>query len=280
MDMLLPRGARSRLLLASLASFILATLAFIHFFLYLPYFLGSRRRSSPWDYVSEVLFSPGYPSYCEEPYALTLPAFIVGLLLYVSLYYVVSLGLLHLTPPRYRFLIPLMYVMGLSAPAIVGLEDFPFRLYYPVYTVPSVFMEVGFRSLLLCKAGLTLKGHYLLETLPYTFPVAAQTPLILTLLAIYIHTRRSRFLVPLIISLILPTVLVSFAIVALVSIHFPPSPDGGIAGGFIGFITVLLTIINVAIAPIYGALLWGILGLIFLGMARRSFNQSRSTEAT
>ncbi len=278
MDMLLPRGARSRLLLASLASFILATLAFIHFFLYLPYFLGPPRRSSPWDYASEVLFSPGYPSYCEEPYALTLPAFIVGLLLYVSLYYVVSLGLLHLTPPRYRFLIPLMYVMGLTAPAIVGLEDDPLRLYYPVYTVPSVFMEVGFRSLLLCKAGLTLEGRYLLETLPYTFPVAAQIPLILILLLIYIHSRRSRFLVPLIISLILPTVLVSFAI----AMHLPPSegPDGGVPGGFIGFITALLTIINVAIAPIYGVLLWGILGLIFLGMARRSFNQSRGAEAT
>jgi hypothetical protein len=276
--MILPRGARSRLLLASLASFILATLAFIHFFLYLPYFLGPRRRSSPWDYASEVLFSPGYPSYCEEPYALTLPAFIIGLLLYVSLYYAVSLGLLHLTPPRYRFLIPLMYIIGLTAPAIVGLEDDPLRLYYPVYTVPSVFMEVGFRSLLLCKAGLTLKGHYLLETLPYTFPVAAQTPLILILLLIYIHERRSRFLAPLIISLILPTVLVSFAI----AMHLPPSegPDGGVPGGFIGFITVLLTIINVAIAPIYGVLLWGILGLIFLGMARRSFNQSRGAEAT
>jgi hypothetical protein len=277
MDMLLPRGARSRLLLASLASFILATLAFIHFFLYLPYFLGPPRRSSPWDYVSEVLFSPGYPSYCEEPYALTLPAFIVGLLLYVSLYYVVSLGLLHLTPPRYRFLIPLMYVMGLTAPAIVGLEDDPIRLYYPAYTVPSFFMEVGFRSLLLCKAGLTLKGHYLLETLPYTFPVAAQAPLILTLLAIYIHERQSRFLVPLIISLILPTVLVSIGI----AIHLPPSggPDGGIPGGPIGFIAMWLAVINLPIAPIHGALLWGTLGLIFIGMARRSFNQSHSTEA-
>ena len=277
MDMLLPRGARSRLLLASLASFILATLAFIHFFLYfpLPYFLGP----SPWDYVLEVLFSPGYPSYCGEPYALTLPAFIVGLLLYVSLYYAVSLGLLHLTPPRYRFLIPLMYVMGLTAPAIVGLEDFPFRLYYPAYTVPSVFMEVGFRSLLLCKAGLTLKGHYLLETLPYTFPVVAQIPLILTLLAIYIHERQSRFLVPLIISLVLPTVLVTIAI----AIHLPPSggPDGGIPGGPIGFIAMWLGFINlIIIAPIHGALLWGTLGLILLGMARRSFNQSHGAEVT
>jgi hypothetical protein len=127
-------------------------------------------------------------------------------------------------------------------------------------------MEVGFRSLLLCKAGLTLKGHYLLETLPYTFPVAAQTPLILTLLAIYIHERQSRFLVPLIISLILPTVLVSSAI----AMHLPPS-ERGVTGGFI-FITVFLTVINVVIAPIHGALLWGILGLILLGMARRSFN--------
>jgi len=226
----------------------------------------------------EALFSPDYWSHCEEPYTLTLPAFIVGLLLYVSLYYAVSLGLLHLTPPRYRFLIPLMYVIGLTAPAIVGLEDDPLRLYYPAYTVPSFFMEVGFRSLLLCKAGLTLKGHYLLETLPYTFPVAAQIPLILTLLAIYIHERRSRFLVPLIISLILPTVLVSFAI----AMHLPPSegPDGGVPGGFIGFITVLLTVINVVIAPIHGALLWGTLGLIFLGMARRSFNQSHGAEVT
>jgi hypothetical protein len=266
MNMILPRGARSRLLLASLASFILATLAFIHLPLHI--YSDAPRGFLPRDleYLLEVLFSPRYPSYCEEPYALTLPAFIIGLLLYTSLYYAVSLGLLHLTPPRYRFLIPLMYVMGLTAPAIVGLEDFPIRLYYPVYTVPSVFMEVGFRSLLLCKAGLTLKGHYLLETLPYTFPVAAQIPLILTLLAIYIHTRRSRFLVPLIISLILPTVLVSFAI----AMHLPPS-ERGVTGGFI-FITVFLTVINVVIAPIHGVLLWGILGLIFLGMARRSFN--------
>jgi hypothetical protein len=258
MDMLLPRGARSRLLLASLASFILATLAFIHLPLYI-YSMDPHRG------LLRVLFSPGYWSHCEEPYALTLPALIVGLLLYTSLYYAVSLGLLHLTPPRYRFLIPLMYVMGLTAPAIVGLEDFPFRLYYPVYTVPSFFMEVGFRSLLLCKAGLTLKGHYLIETLPYTFPVAAQTPLILTLLATYIHTRRSRFLVPLIISLILPTVLVSAAI----AIHLPPSNE--IPGGPIGFIAMWLTVINVAIAPIHGALLWGILGLIFLGIAVKEF---------
>jgi hypothetical protein len=139
-------------------------------------------------------------------------------------------------------------------------------------------MEVGFRSLLLCKAGLTLKGHYLLETLPYTFPVAAQTPLILTLLAIYIHERQSRFLVPLIISLILPTVLVTIAI----AIHLPPSggPDGGIPGGPIGFIAMWLGFINlVIIAPIHGALLWGTLGLILLGMARRSFNQSHGAEA-
>jgi hypothetical protein len=166
-----------------------------------------------------------------------------------------------------------MYVMGLTAPAIVGLEDFPFRLYYPAYTVPSVFMEVGFRSLLLCKAGLTLKGHYLIETLPYTFPVAAQIPLILALLAIYIHERQSRFLIPLIISLILPTILVGVAIV----IHLPPEND--FPGGFIGFIIAVLAIINLLIAPIHGALLWGILGLIFIGMARRSFNQSHSTEA-
>jgi hypothetical protein len=266
MDMLLPRGARSRLLLASLASFILATLAFIHFPLYI-------YSMEPYRGLLRVLFSPGYWSHCEEPYTLTLLAFIVGLLLYTSLYYAVSLGLLHLTPPRYRFLIPLMYVMGLTAPAIVGLEDDPIRLYYPVYTVPSVFMEVGFRSLLLCKAGLTLKGHYLIETLPYTFPVAAQIPLILTLLAIYIHERQSRFLVPLIISLILPTVLVSIGI----AMHLPPS-ERGVTGSFI-FITAFLAVINVAIAPIHGALLWGILGLIFLGMARRSFNQSRGAEA-
>jgi hypothetical protein len=272
MNMLLPRGARSRLLLASLASFILATLALIH----LPLYIHSME---PYRGLLRVLFSPAYPSYCEEPYTLTLPAFIVGLLLYVSLYYAVSLGLLHLTPPRYRFLIPLMYVMGLVAPAIVGLEDFPIRLYYPAYTVPSFFMEVGFRSLLLCKAGLTLKGHYLLETLPYTFPVAAQIPLILTLLAIYIHERQSRFLVPLIISLILPTVLVTIAI----AIHLPPSggPDGGIPGGPIGFIAMWLGFINlVIIAPIHGALLWGTLGLILLGMARRSFNQSHGAEVT
>jgi hypothetical protein len=162
-----------------------------------------------------------------------------------------------------------MYVMGLTAPAIVGLEDDPLRLYYPAYTVPSFFMEVGFRSLLLCKAGLTLKGHYLLETLPYTFPVAAQIPLILTLLAIYIHERRSRFLVPLIISLILPTVLVTIAI----AIHLPPSggPDGGIPGGLIGFIAMWLGVINLSIAPIHGALLWGTLGLIFLGIAVKEF---------
>jgi hypothetical protein len=270
MNMLLPRGARSRLLLASLASFILATLALIH----LPLYIYSMEPSRG---LLRVLFSWGYWSSCKEPYTLTLLAFIVGLLLYTSLYYAVSLGLLHLTPPRYRFLIPLMYVMGLTAPAIVGLEDDPLRLYYPAYTVPSFFMEVGFRSLLLCKAGLTLKGHYLLETLPYTFPVAAQIPLILTLLAIYIHERRSRFLVPLIISLILPTVLVTIAI----AIHLPPSggPDGGIPGGLIGFIAMWLGVINLSIAPIHGVLLWGTLGLILLSMARRSFNQSRGAEA-
>ena len=263
MNMLLPRGARSRLLLASLASFILATLALIHLPLYI-YSMDPHRG------LLRVLFSPDYWSACKEPYALTLPALTLGLLLYTSLYYAISLGLFHFTPSRYKFLIPLMYVMGFTAPVIVGLEDFPLRLYYPVYTVPSVFMEVGFRSLLLCNAGLTLEGRYLLETLPYAFPVAAQIPLILTLLAIYIHERQSRFLVPLIISLILPTVLVSFAI----AMHLPPSegPDGGVPGGFIGFITVFLTVINVVIAPIYGVLLWGILGLIFLGMARRSFN--------
>jgi hypothetical protein len=266
MNMILPRGARSRVLLASLASFILATLAFIHLPLYI-YSSDPYRGFLPRDleHLLEVLFSWGYWSSCEEPYALTLPAFIIGLLLYVSLYYAVSLGLLHLTPPRYRFLIPLMYVMGLTAPAIVGLEDFPFRLYYPAYTVPSVFMEVGFRSLLLCKAGLTLKGHYLLETLPYTFPVAAQIPLILALLVIYIHERQSRFLVPLIISLILPTILVSIAIV----IHLPPANE--IPGGPIGFIVMWLGIINLLIAPIHGALLWGILGLIFRGIAVKEF---------
>ena len=143
---------RSRLILASMASLTLALLSLLHFILHVNAFLDLIPHDL-WVLLEVFLLPAEGDSgvICRDSdlkvYAII--ASVLGFISYTILYYMVSLGLFTLAGFRYELL--LLYILGLIIPALNGLGDDSNRgLYYPVYTIPNVLLEAGFRSVLYC----------------------------------------------------------------------------------------------------------------------------------
>ncbi len=241
---------RFRLTIASYASLVLALLALTHYVLIIV--VGLNLIPGFEDHPLVDILTPFWGR-CDN-IILRVLALILGFVAYVTLFSAVSLGFLALTSPRYSVLLMLLFVLGIVIPAFNGLgSESYFTFYYPVYTVPNVLLESGFRGLLYCM-GLTIEWKHPLyrfytELVLFTLP---QILLFIMLLATYMHVWRVSFLVPLIISII-PLIKMLFLLMLLIS-----PPDG----------TFLLFILIMALAPAYGVLLWGSLAVAFLRLAR------------
>lgn len=248
---------RFRLTIASYASLVLALLALTHYVLIIV--VGLNLIPGFEDHPLVDILTPFWGR-CDN-ITLRVLALILGFVAYVTLFSAVSLGFLALTSHRYSVLLVLLFVLGIVIPAFNGLGSGSyFTLYYPVYTVPNVLLESGFRGLLYCM-GLTIEWKHPLyrfynelvllytELVPFTLP---QILLFIMLLATYMHVWRVSFLVPLIISII-PLIKMLFLLMLLIS-----PPDG----------TAPLFILIMALAPAYGVLLWGSLAVAFLRLAK------------
>jgi hypothetical protein len=240
---------RFRLTIASYASLVLALLALTHYVLIIV--AGLNLIPGFEDHPLIDILTPFWGR-CDN-ITLRVLALILGFVAYTTLFFAVSLGFLALTSPRYSVLLMLLFVLGIVIPAFNGLgSESYFTLYYPVYTVPNVLLESGFRGLLYCM-GLTIGWKHLYrfynELVLFTLP---QILLFIMLLATYMHVWRVSFLVPLIISII-PLIKMLFLLMLLIS-----PPDG----------TFFLFILIMVLAPAYGVLLWGSLAVAFLRLAK------------
>jgi hypothetical protein len=241
---------RFRLTIASYASLVLALLALTHYVLIIA--VGLNLIPGFEDHPLVDILTPFWGR-CDNT-ILRVLALILGFVAYTTLFSAVSLGFSAITSPRYSVLLVLLFVLGIVIPAFNGLGSGSyFTLYYPVYTVPNVLLESGFRGLLYCM-GLTIKWKhpsYQFYTEPPLFTLP-QILLFIMLLATYMHVWRVSFLVPLIISTI-PLIKMLFLLMLLIS------PSDG---------TAPLFIIIMALAPAYGVLLWGSLAVAFLRLAK------------
>jgi hypothetical protein len=242
---------RFRLTIASYASLVLALLALTHYVLIIAAEgLNLIPRSEDHPLVNILIPIWGR---CDN-IILRVLALILGFATYVTLFSAVSLGFSALTSPRCSVLLVLLFVLGIVIPAFNGLGSKSyFTLYYPVYTVPNVLLESGFRGLLYCM-GLTIEWKHPLyrfftELVLFTLP---QILLPIILLVTYMHVRQVSFLVPLIISII-PLIKMLLLLVLLIS-----PPDS----------TFFLFILIMVLAPAYGVLLWGSLAVAFLKLAK------------
>jgi hypothetical protein len=263
-------------ILASMASLTLALLSLLHFILHVNAFLDLIPRDL---WVSlEVFLLPaegGSGVICRDfnlkVYAIT--ALVLGFISYTMLYYMVSLGLSTLAGFRYELL--LLYILGLIISALNGLTGGSFQgLYYPVYTIPNVLLEAGFRSVLYCNISYrdgVIPGW--LEWLILLQPtyIIANIILVLTLLKVYRLFRRRTLLAPLITATAPIAILaLSLAIFLLALLISPFTRDGefslayrvGLLSAFILFFHLFL------VAPVYGVLLWGSLAIAFLKLAK------------
>jgi hypothetical protein len=265
------------LILASMASLTLALLSLLHFILHVNAFLDLIPHDL-WVLL-EVFLLPaegGSGVICSDfnlkVYAII--ASVLGFISYTTLYYVVSLGLSTLAGFRYKLL--LLYILGLIIPALNGLTGGSFQgLYYPVYTIPNVLLEAGFRSVLYCNISYrdgVIPGW--LEWLILLQPtyIIANIILVLTLLKVYRLFRHRTLLAPLITATAPIAILaLSLAILLLALLISPFTRDGnefnlayrvGLLSVFILFFHLFL------VAPVYGVLLWGSLAIAFLKLAR------------
>jgi fumarate reductase subunit D len=245
------KDVKFRLTIASYAFLVLALLALTHYvFIIAAEGLNLIPRSKDHPLVDILIPTWGH---CGN-IILRVLVLILGFTTYVTLFSAVSLGLSALTSPRYNVLLVLLFVLGIVIPAFNGLYSQSYStLYYPVYTVPNVLLESGFRGLLYCM-GLTIEWknplyQFYAELAFFALP---QILLPIILLVTYMRVRRTPFLVPLIISII-PPIKILLILVLLLS-----PPDGAF----------LLFLLMIALAPVYGVLLWGSLAIAFLKLAK------------
>jgi fumarate reductase subunit D len=245
------KDVKFRLTIASYAFLVLALLALTHYVLIIATEgLNLIPRSEDHPLVDILIPTWGH---CGN-IILRVLVLILGFTTYVTLFSAVSLGLSALTSPRYSVLLVLLFVLGIVIPAFNGLYSQSYStLYYPVYTVPNVLLESGFRGLLYCM-GLTIEWknplyQFYAELAFFALP---QILLPIILLVTYMRVRRISFLVPLIISIISPIKI----LLILVLLLSPPN------GAF------LLFLLMIALAPVYGVLLWGSLAIAFLKLAK------------
>jgi hypothetical protein len=264
------------LILASMASLTLALLSLLHFILHVNAFLDLIPHDL-WVLL-EVFLLPaegGSGVICRDfnlkVYAII--ASVLGFISYTMLYYMVSLGLLTLAGFRYELL--LLYVLGLIIPALNGLNGGSFQgLYYPVYTIPNVLLEAGFRSVLYCNISYrdgVIPGW--LEWLILLQPtyIIANIILVLTLLKVYRLFRHRTLLAPLITATAPIAILaLSLAIFLLALLISPFTRDGEFNLAYrVGLLSALLLIFHLFLAaPVYGVLLWGSLAVAFLRLAK------------
>jgi len=264
------------LILASMASLTLALLSFLHFILYVVAFYELDLILRDLRVLLEVFLLPHeglLDMICHgldlRVYAII--AFVLGFISYTILYYMVSLGLYTLVDFRYELL--LLYVLGLIIPALNGLGDGSNRgLYYPVYTIPNVLLEAGFRSVLYCNISYEVIPGWLelLILFQPTFMIA-NIILVLTLLKVY-RLYRHRTLLASLITAAAPVVVIalSLAIFLLALLISPFTRDGEFNLAYrVGMLAAFLLVFHVGlIAPVYGVLLWGSLAIAFLKLAK------------
>jgi len=262
-------------ILASMASLTLALLSLLHFILHVNAFLDLIPRGL-WVLL-EVFLLPaegGSGVICRDfnlkVYAII--ASVLGFISYTMLYYMVSLGLLTLAGFRYKLL--LLYILGLIIPALNGLNSGSFQgLYYPVYTIPNVLLEAGFRSVLYCNIPYGMIPGWLewLILLQPTY-IIANIILVLTLLKVYRLFRHRTLLAPLITATapiaILALSLAIFLLALLISPFTRDSSEFNLAYR-VGLLSAFILIFHLfLVAPVYGVLLWGSLAIAFLKLAK------------
>ena len=269
-------GPRFYSILASMASLTIALLSFLHLILYVVAFYELDLIPRDLRVLLEVFLLPHeglLDMICHgldlRVYAII--AFVLGFISYTMLYYMVSLGLYTLVDFRYELL--LLYVLGLIIPALNGLGDGSNRgLYYPVYTIPNVLLEAGFRSVLYCNISYEVIPGWLelLILFQPTFMIA-NIILVLTLLKVYRLYRHRTLLAPLIAATAPIAILaLSLAILLLALLISPFTRDGEFNLAYrVGLLSAFLLVFHVGlVAPVYGVLLWGSLAIAFLKLAR------------
>ncbi len=267
---------KSRLILASMASLTLALLSLLHFILHVYAFYESGLIPRDLWVLLEVFLLPaegGSGVICRDfnlkVYAII--ALVSGFISYTILYYMVSLGLLTLAGFRYELL--LLYILGLIIPALNGLNDGSFQgLYYPVYTIPNVLLEAGFRSVLYCNISYDVIPGWLewLIALQPTY-IIANIILVLTLLKVYRLYRHRTLLAPLITATApIAIIALSLAIFLLALLISPFTRDGEFNLAYrVGLLVAFILIFHLLlVAPVYGVLLWGSLAIAFLKLAK------------
>jgi len=255
-------NARTRLLITSYASFTLALLSMIHA-LYI--IMITSEKDVPGGHVLDEFLFQMRATTCRYP-VLRMLALISGFTAYLLLYSVISLGISVLIASRSKslpLLLTLILVLGIISPALSGMfnQGLP-TLYHPVYTLPTILMEAGFRGILYCK-GLSLEELRTSDFVRFSLPVLAQILLAITMYLIYKRLRWRSLLIPLITSTI-PPILLLFPIMLLLQDSAPEWIPF-----LIRLIGMMVLIHILVLAPVYGIILWGVLGVLLLRYAKK-----------
>jgi hypothetical protein len=259
-----------------MASLTLALLSLLHFILHVGAFYEPNLIPRDLWVLLEVFLLPveGRSDLICRDFNLkvyAIIALVLGFISYTILYYMVSLGLSTLASFRYKLL--LLYILGLIIPALNGLDGGSFQgLYYPVYTIPNVLLEAGFRSVLYCNIpyGMVPGWLELLILFQPTY-IIANIILVLMLLEVYRLYRHRTLLAPLITATApIAIIALSLAIFLLALLISPFSRDGNEfnLAYRVGMLSVFLLILHIYLAPVYGVLLWGSLAIAFLKLAK------------
>jgi hypothetical protein len=257
------------LILASMASLTLALLSLLHFILHVNAFYWLDLIPRDLWVLLKVFLLPAESSsrmICNfRVYAII--ALVLGFISYTTLYYMVSLGLSTLAGFRYELL--LLYVLGLIIPALNGLSYGSVQgLYYPVYTIPNILLDAGFRSVLYCNILYSVISDELVWLIAFqpTY-IIANIILVLTLLKVYRLFRHSTLIASLITATAPIAILALLLAIILVAVLISPfshdlARSVGMSAGFLLFYHLFL------VAPVYGVLLWSSLTIAFLKLAK------------
>jgi hypothetical protein len=266
-----PDNARSRLILALIASSSLAFLALLHQILYLalmPY--APLYDLLPYDLrlPLQLFFLPTFLNDLEEKvicykwrvYAMLALPF--SFALYTLLYYMLDLGLSAIVGRRYEILA--IYALGVAASALNGLIPIWIpSFYYATYTIPNVVMEAGFRSILYCN-NLEIDTS-LIIVYPLVQSVIPSVLLALALFKVYRRTMITLFLAPPLIAIARIVIPIALFILAIVGykVGLPTLPLSEF-----NIFAALLFFHELYMAPAYGVMLWGSLAALLLHFVR------------
>jgi len=262
-------NARSRLILAFIASSSLAFLALLHQILYLalmPY--APLYDLLPYDLKLplQLFFLPTFLNdleaevICYKWRVYAMLALPFSFALYTLLYYMLNLGLSAIVGRRYEILA--VYALGVAASALNGLTPISLpSLYYATYTIPNVVMEAGFRSILYCSNLKIDTSSSLVLIYPLVQLVIPSILLALALFKVYRRTMMASFLIPPFIAIapiVIPITLFILAIVGY-EVGLPTLPRSEF-----NIFAALLFLHVLYMAPAYGVMLWGSLAALLL----------------